>query len=178
MPCFALHGIAHSPGNRQHVLQLLLRLRHVRVAEVNLVDDGNDVEVQLRREVIIRHGLRLDALRGVNHQQRAFARAQAARDFVGKIHMAGRVNQVQLVGLAVARLVKHRDRMRLDGDAAFALQIHRVEQLVRHVARGDGAGMCSSRSESVVLPWSMWAMMLKFLMCAASIVSLNQSAPA
>src|ERR1017187_4815678 len=28
---------------------------------------------------------------------------------------------------------------------------------------------CKSRSESVVFPWSIWAMMLKFRMCAASI---------
>src|SRR5882724_6239290 len=28
---------------------------------------------------------------------------------------------------------------------------------------------CSNLSESVVFPWSIWAMMLKFLMCAASI---------
>jgi hypothetical protein len=54
--------------------------------------------------MIIRHRLRLDALRRVNHQQRPFARAQAARHFVGEIHMAGRVNQVQLVGLAVLAL--------------------------------------------------------------------------
>ena len=31
----------------------------------------------------------------------------------------------------------------------------------------------SRRSESVVFPWSIWAMMLKFLMCAASIQSSN-----
>jgi hypothetical protein len=30
--------------------------------------------------------------------------------------------------------------MRLDGDAALAFQIHRVEQLLRHVARGNRAG--------------------------------------
>src|SRR5262245_41744302 len=29
---------------------------------------------------------------------------------------------------------------------------------------------CNNRSESVVLPWSMWAIMLKFLMCDTSIV--------
>ena len=84
--------------------------------------------------------LRFHALRRVHDEQRAFARAQAARNLVGKVHVAGRVNQVQLVRLAVARLVTHRDRMRLDGDAAFAFQIHGIEQLRLHVARGDGAG--------------------------------------
>ena len=32
MPSLALHGIASSRRNRQHVLQLLFRLRHIRVA--------------------------------------------------------------------------------------------------------------------------------------------------
>ena len=62
---------------------------------------GMIVEVLLHRQVDIGHRLRLDALRGVHDQQRPFAGAQAARHFVGKIHVAGRVNQVQLVGLAV-----------------------------------------------------------------------------
>jgi len=109
------------------------------VTEVNLVDDGNDREIEFRREMIIRHRLRLDPLCRVNDEQRTFARAQTAGNFVGKIHMAGRVNEVQLVGFAVARLVKHRHRMRLDGDAALFFQIHRVEHLLGHIARGDGA---------------------------------------
>ena len=62
------------------------------------------------------------------------------RDFVGKIDVAGSIDQVQLVGFAVLGLVIHRDRMRLDGDAALALEIHRVEQLFGHIAGGDGAG--------------------------------------
>ena len=101
---------------------------------------GMMVEVLLHRQVHVGHGLRLDALRGINDEQRAFARAQAARDLVGEIHVPGRVDQVQLVGLAVLGLVKHRDRVRLDGDAALLLQVHRIEQLVLHLARRDGAG--------------------------------------
>ena len=54
--------------------------------------------------------------------------------------MAGRVNQVQLVSFSIAGLVKHGDRMRLDGDAALLFQVHRIEQLVLHLARGDGSG--------------------------------------
>ena len=139
----AFLGAARNGGfarYRQNVLKLLLGLRHVRVREVNLVDDRDDFEVLLHRQVDIGDGLRLDSLGGIHHQQRPFARAEAARDFVGEIHVARRINQVQLVGFAVARLVKHRDRMRLDGDAALLFQVHGIEQLVFHFARGDGAG--------------------------------------
>jgi len=124
--------------HRQHVLQLLQRLRNVRVTEINLVDDRNDRQVLFRREMIVGDRLRLDPLRRINHQQRAFARAQAPGNFIREIHVTGSINQVQLVGLAVLGLVKHRDRMRLDGDAALLLQIHGVEQLLGHIARGDG----------------------------------------
>ena len=126
--------------NGQNVLQLFPGLRDIRMRQVNFVDDGDDGEILLHRQVHVGDRLRLDALRRVNDEQRAFARAQAARHFVGKIHVPRRINQVQLVSLAVFGLVTHRDRMRLDGDAAFLLEIHGIEQLRLHVAGGDGAG--------------------------------------
>jgi hypothetical protein len=53
--------------------------------------------------------------------------------------VAGRVDQVELVGLAVARLVLQRRGLRLDGDAALALDVHRVEHLRFHLAVGQAA---------------------------------------
>ena len=38
---------------------------------------------------------------------------------------------------AVLRRIKHTDGRQLDGDAAFALEIHRVEQLIFHIPLGD-----------------------------------------
>ena len=113
---------------------------YVGVRQVNFVDDRNDQQVLLHRQVDIGDGLRFDALRRVNDEQRALAGAQAAGDFVREIHVAGGVDQVELVNLAVLRLVTHRDRMGLDGDATLAFQVHGIEQLRLHVAGGDGAG--------------------------------------
>ena len=42
--------------------------------------------------------------------------------------------------LAVLCLVHHADGMGLDRDAALALQIHRIQHLRLHLARGHGAG--------------------------------------
>ena len=140
MPSLALARMAVSPGMARMSSICVLASGDVGVRQVNFVDDRDDGQVLLRRQMDVGHRLRLDALGGVNDQQRAFARAQAARNFVGKIHVAGRVDQVQLVSLAVLGLVKHRDRMGLDGDAALAFQVHGIEQLLLHVARGDGAG--------------------------------------
>jgi hypothetical protein len=49
--------------------------------------------------------------------------------------MAGGVDQVELVALPMDA-----DRLGLDGDPALALELHRVEQLVAHLALGDGVG--------------------------------------
>ena len=72
--------------------------------EVDLVDDRDDLVVVLDRLVDVGERLRLDPLRGVDHQQRAFAGGEAAADLVGEVDVAGRVHQVELVGLAVGRL--------------------------------------------------------------------------
>jgi hypothetical protein len=53
----------------------------------------------------------------------------------------GRVDQVEDVDLAVGRPVFHAGRLELDRDAALALQLHVVEELLLHVAGGDGAGV-------------------------------------
>ncbi len=50
--------------------------------------------------------------------------------------MPGRIDQVQLVELAVARLVAQCGGLRLDGNPAFALEVHGVEHLFLHLAIG------------------------------------------
>jgi hypothetical protein len=42
--------------------------------------------------------------------------------------------------------------MRLDGDASFPFEIHRIEMLFLHVAVRDGAGAMQQRSDNVVFP--------------------------
>ncbi len=73
--------------------------------QVDLVDHRDDRQVLLHRQVHIGDRLRLDTLGGINDQQRALARAQTAGDFIRKIHVPGRVDQVQLVSLPVLGLV-------------------------------------------------------------------------
>ena len=68
-----------------------------------LFSTGTTVDALLDRGVAVRDRLRLDALRGVDDQQRALARGERARDLVGEVDVARRVDQVEVVGLAVAR---------------------------------------------------------------------------
>ena len=83
--------------------------------------------------------LRLDALARVDHQQRALAGRERAVDLVGEVDMAGGVDQVEDVVLAIARLVFEAHGLRLDGDAPLALDIHRIEHLLLHLARLESA---------------------------------------
>jgi hypothetical protein len=85
------------------------------------------------------HSLRFHALRSVDDKKRAFTGGQAAGDFVSEINMAGGVEQVEAVFLAVFRAVAHRDRMGFDRDPALALEIHRIEQLILLIAGMNGA---------------------------------------
>ena len=48
--------------------------------------------------------------------------------------MPGRVDQVQHVRFAVARLVRQANGVRLDCDPTLALEIHRIEHLSFHFA--------------------------------------------
>src|SRR4051812_35655365 len=53
--------------------------------------------------------------------------------------MAWRVDQVQVVDLSVARLVIQRRSLRLDRDAALALQVHGIQYLGFHFTVGQAA---------------------------------------
>jgi hypothetical protein len=106
--------------------------------QVDLVEHRDDLEIVLHRQVQVGEGLRLDALRGVDQQDRALARGERARHLVAEVDVAGGVDHVEGV-LAAAERPVHAHGLRLDGDAALALDIHVVEVLRAHVAIRDGA---------------------------------------
>ena len=108
--------------------------------QVDLVQRGDQLEAAVDGQVGVGERLRLDALGGVHEQQRAVAGLERSRDLVREVDVPGRVDQVQAVGLAVLGLVLHAHGLRLDRDAALALELHRVEHLRAVLARVDGPG--------------------------------------
>ena len=107
---------------------------------LDLVEDRDDLMIVVERLVNVGERLGLDALRGVDHQQRAFTGSQRTRHLVGEVDVTGRVHQVEDVVLAVLRLVVEADGLGLDGDAALTLDIHRIEHLLLHLAVLQPAG--------------------------------------
>ena len=139
IPIFALAWIASSAGIARMSSNCRCTDGNIGVRQIDLVDHRNDREALFVREMHVRHRLRFHALRRIDDQQRALARRQTARNFVGKIDVPRRIEQIQPIGLARLRCIIHRHRMRLDRDAALPLQVHRIEQLVLPIALLDGA---------------------------------------
>ncbi len=94
-----------------------------------------------QREVDVGERLGLDALGGVDHQDRALAGLERAADLVGEVDVAGRVDQVERRSVWPSRgRVLEAHRPGLDRDAVLALEVHRVEHLARHLPRVDRVG--------------------------------------
>ncbi len=132
------HGVVRRDG--ELVLDLDLDFLGVRGGKVDLVDGRHDVQVRIHGQARVGDRLRLDALRGVDHENGTLARGEAAGDLVGEVDVARRVDEVELVGLAVIGVVHDAHGIRLDGDAALALDVPGVEQLRLPVALLHGAG--------------------------------------
>ena len=115
----------------------LLRLG---AGQVDLVEHRDDLQVVLERQKGVGQSLGLHPWRGVDHQDGALAGGQAARHLVGEVHVAGSVDEVELVLLAVLGVVVDADGLGLDGDAPLALQVHAVEHLLAHLPLGHRVG--------------------------------------
>ena len=124
-----------------HLLDLLLDALGLGGRKVDLVEDGHDLVAGVDRLIDIGERLRLDALRGVDDEQRPLAGLQRARHLIGEVDMAGRVHQIENIVFSVLRPIMQAHRLRLDGDAALALDVHRIEHLLDHLARGERPGL-------------------------------------
>ena len=120
-----------------HVLDLLLDALGLGGRQVDLVEHGHDLMPRVEGVIDIRERLRFDPLAGVDNQKRAFASGERSRHLVSEVDMAGRVHEVEDIKLAIVGPVFEPDRLRLDGDAALALDVHGIEHLLDHLPLGD-----------------------------------------
>src|SRR3972149_2543250 len=66
-------------------------------------------------------------------------RASGPGGRVGEVHVPGGVDEVQDVVLPVRCPVLQTNRVLLDRDPPLALEVHRVAELLGHLALGEGA---------------------------------------
>ena len=126
--------------DRQHVLELLDDRVRVGRRQVDLVEHRDERQALAHREMDVGEGLGLDALGGVDDEDRTLAGLQAVAHFVREVDVTGRVDEVEPIGLAVTGRVFQADGPRLDRDPLLALEVHRVEDLAHHLPALDGVG--------------------------------------
>ena len=72
-----------------------------------------------------------------------------------KVDVPGGIDQIELIKVPVLGVVIEGGRVRLDGDASFALEVHRVEDLGSAFPALRARQCWRRRSASVDLPWSI-----------------------
>ncbi|MNJ38137.1 hypothetical protein D3C77_329780 [compost metagenome] len=107
--------------------------------QVDLIQDRHDLVVVVDGLIDVGQGLGLDPLRGVHHQDRALAGGQRPADLIGEVDVSRRVHQVEHIVVPVLGRVVQAHGLRLDGDAALLLDVHVIENLLGHFARGQAA---------------------------------------
>ena len=96
--------------------------------------------VGIYRLINVRQRLRLNPLGGIHDEQRTLNSLHRAAHLISEVHVSGRVDEVQNVGLAVFRRILDPHRVGLNRNATLALDIHGVEHLLLHVAFSYGSG--------------------------------------
>ena len=140
------HGHLHGHGRRaQAVLHRLDRAEEVGAHAVVLVDVGDARHAVAAGLAPHRLGLRLHAGHGVEHRDRAVEHAQAALDLGREVNVAGRVDDLEAVLLAVGSaagvLPEARGGGSGDGHAALLLLHHPVHRRGAVVHLADLVGL-------------------------------------
>src|SRR5262249_6969684 len=92
------------------------------------------------RQIDVGQRLRLHPLGRVDHQESALTGTERARNLVAEVDVARRVDEVDDVVLPGVRMIVQPYRLGFDGDAALALEVHLVEELILALAFGERAG--------------------------------------
>ena len=129
------HGVVGRNGKL--IFNLGLHLIGMCARKIDLVDCRDNVKIGVHGERRVGNRLGLNALRSINNEYRAFARREGTRDLVREVNVAGRVDQVELIGFPIVGGIVNANGIALNGDATFALDIHRVEKLCLHVTLID-----------------------------------------
>ena len=129
LPGLGRHQDRVLGAEAEHLLDFLGHLDRRALGRSILLMTGMISSPTSMRRIRIGHRLRLHALRGIDDQDRPFARLQGLLHFVMEIDMPRRVDEIEHELFAVM-LMEDGDGRRLDGDPALALQVHVIEHLV------------------------------------------------
>src|SRR5205085_1260514 len=98
------------------------------------------MQIVFESEVEVGDCLGLDSLSCINDEKCAFTGSNGTGNFVREVNMSGGVDEVEGV-IYPAKGIIHLDGVALDGDAAFALEIHVIEDLRLEIFFGDSVSV-------------------------------------
>ena len=108
---------------------------------VDLVDDGDGRQTSFQRFAQDETRLRQAAFGGIDQQHHAIHHLQHAFDLAAKVGVAGRVQDVDFHAS-----IMYRGVLGHDGDAALALEIHRIHHAVADLfVLAEGPGLAQHR---------------------------------
>ena len=130
--CFCRHKLRLRIVKSKFICNLLADGRNIGRRKVNLVDYRNNRKVLLKRHIHIANGLAFNTLTCINKKQSTFAGSNGARNFVRKIDVSRRIYKIKLVVISVLCVIRNGNSLTFYGNAAFALNVHIVKNLIFH----------------------------------------------
>ena len=109
---------------------LLAGLFDIRRGQIDLVDHRDQIQIVLERQIEVGDRLGFDTLRCIDQQQGTLTGHERSADLVREVDMAGSVDQIETIPLAVLGIVEQRHGVALDGDSPLPFDVHRVQDLI------------------------------------------------
>ncbi len=127
-----------------HVLDLFNHPLRLRTWQVDLVDHRKYIQIMIQGKIYVGQRLCFDPLGGIHHQHCAVAGRQRPAHLIVKIHVSRCVNQIENIFFSVAGPVYRANRLGLDGNSSFSLQVHVVQYLILHFPAGQQTGFLNN----------------------------------
>ena len=83
-------------------------------------------------QIYIGKRLCFDSLRSIHDKDRPITGRQRTAYLIIEIHMTGCIDQIEDIFLSILCFINNTDRLRLDRNTSFTLQIHIVQHLRLH----------------------------------------------
>ena len=128
-------GSIHS-GQTDNILHLLLGLLRVGGRQVDLIENGQYLQIVIKGKICIGQGLCLHALRRINYQNSTLAGGKRAGNLIVKVHVTRGIDKIKLIGLTVLSFVVKTNGAGFDSYATLLFQVHIIQQLGGHFTLG------------------------------------------
>ena len=124
-----------------YVLNIFANHFRLCAGKINFINDRDDFQVMVKRHIAVCQCLCFDSLCRINDQKSTFTGGQSAADFISKVNMTGRIDQVQLISLSISGCIVHPNSLAFDGYTALPLKLHGVQNLFNHLTLGKNASL-------------------------------------